>query len=534
MIIAEQLFNDMLSAPVRNIKARVELYNGSTLINTFKATDALKSFEIERVGESKFFGFGICQRLNVKLRDINRAISITTANTLDIAYGVENEYVYPSPLFYVTEVNRDENTNELSITAYDALYLANAHTVAELALPLNYTIGTFAKACGTLLGIPMAAQNVAEMDLAFTTLYEGGANFSGAESLREALNAIAEATQTVYYVDSNWQLVFKRLDLEGAPVAELNRENYFSLESKTNRRLARITHTTELGDNVTVATTATGSTQYVRDNPFWNMREDIDTLIEAALANVGGLTINQFSTSWRGNFLIEIGDKIAIVTKDGETVYSYLLNDTITYNGSFAQATEWNYEDNEAETEANPATIGDALRQTYARVDKQNKQIQLVVADADANKEAISALQVEANGISATVQKIETEANDGFESINSDIATLTSKVDAAITAESVQLAIQQELADGVEKVVTTTGFTFDEAGLTVAKSGSEMTTTITEDGMLVFRDTEEVLRADNEGVKAEDLHATTYLIIGTNSRFENYGTDRTGCFWIGN
>ena len=40
--------------------------------------------------------------------------------------------------------------------------------------------------------------------------------------------------------------------------------------------------------------------------------------------------------------------------------------------------------------------------------------------------------------------------------------------------------------------------------------------------------------ADNLGVKAEDLHATTYLIIGNNSRLEDYNTNRTGCFWIGN
>ena len=60
-----------------------------------------------------------------------------------------------------------------------------------------------------------------------------------------------------------------------------------------------------------------------------------------------------------------------------------------------------------------------------------------------------------------------------------------------------------------------------------------MKTTITEDGMTVYRNDEAVLTADNQGVKAEDLHATTYLIIGANSRFEDYGTNRTGCVWIG-
>ena len=59
-----------------------------------------------------------------------------------------------------------------------------------------------------------------------------------------------------------------------------------------------------------------------------------------------------------------------------------------------------------------------------------------------------------------------------------------------------------------------------------------MKTQITEDGMTVYKNDSAVLTANNVGVNAVNLHATTYLIIGTNSRFEDYGS-RTGCFWIG-
>ena len=60
-----------------------------------------------------------------------------------------------------------------------------------------------------------------------------------------------------------------------------------------------------------------------------------------------------------------------------------------------------------------------------------------------------------------------------------------------------------------------------------------MKTQITEDGMTVYKSDEAVLTANNLGVDAVNLHATTYLIIGTKSRFEDYGSSRTGCFWIG-
>ena len=106
-----------------------------------------------------------------------------------------------------------------------------------------------------------------------------------------------------------------------------------------------------------------------------------------------------------------------------------------------------------------------------------------------------------------------------------------------MSAEDIQFQIKSELSNGVTNVTTSTGFTFNEEGLTIAKSGSEMKTNIDEDGMSVYRDNQEVLTADNTGVTAYNLHARTYLIVGENSRFEDFtsidGEARTGCFWIG-
>lgn len=56
---------------------------------------------------------------------------------------------------------------------------------------------------------------------------------------------------------------------------------------------------------------------------------------------------------------------------------------------------------------------------------------------------------------------------------------------------------------------------------------------IDEDGMSIMKNSEEVLTADNTGVNAINLTAHQYLIIGKNSRFEDYQNKRTACFWIG-
>lgn len=103
-----------------------------------------------------------------------------------------------------------------------------------------------------------------------------------------------------------------------------------------------------------------------------------------------------------------------------------------------------------------------------------------------------------------------------------------------MTSDAVEIAINKVISNGVDTVTTSTGFTFNDDGLTIAKTDSEMSTTIDENGMVVSNSSEEVLTATSEGVNAINLTARKYLIIGTNSRFEDYNNStRTGCFWIG-
>lgn len=534
-------------------------YTTDGLADTFTSNTAIKNITINRAGEmSKFFGFGISQETTIELIDKERAINVNSfTDYFKIHFKANGDYINNFPSFYVSDVNRDENTNELTITAQDALYGAATHIVDELGLESPYTIRDVAQACCGVLGLGLSIR-VPEGDTAFDLNYPTGANFGGEETLRATLNAIAEATQTIYYLDNTDILVFKRLDKSGDADLLIDKSNYFTLNSQEQKRLASIVNATELGDNVETVPIGEGVSQYVWNNPFWDMRDDIATLIEDALTRVGGMTINQFECSWRGNFLLEIGDKINLITKDDNIITSYLLNDTIEYEGGFAQESSWTYEDT-GESYTNPTSLGDVLAQTYAKVNKVDREIDIVASKADANSANLAQLRLTTDNISANVENVrtststnlaqlrsttedlashvndvETSTNAILEAVDENVETLTQKVNAAITSEDVQILVSTELNKGIDKVTTATGFTFNEEGLTVSKSGSEMTTQITEDGMIVYRDNTAVLVANNEGVDATNLRATTYLIIGDNSRFEDYdnGT-RTGCFWIG-
>lgn len=537
MITAPQSVSDMILSPVRKITAKVEVYSASTLVDTFSYDDNLENISIERCSEEgKFFGFGICQRLVVKLRDLDREIDyITPQHTLKVYFGANNQYICTAPTFHITQSRRDENTNELKIYAYDLIYGAAAHYVSELAISAPYSPNDLAVVCAQLLGASgISIQRLSPSEQCFSKVYASGANFEGTESIREALNDIAEATQTIYYVDANNKIVFKRLDKDCDDDFALSKANYISLTSSDSRRLATICHATELGDNISASTVASGSTQYVRDNAFWTALDGTETaaMVNAALAAVGGLTINQFDCSWRGNFLLDIGDKIALTTKDDSTVTTFVLDDTIEYDGAFKETTKFTYKPDDTETSSNSSNLGDALKQTFAKVDKAEKNVEIVVADVKKYDSRIAALEFDTGSISASVTQTQNNMNDNVDALNASITEITKKLESTITPDEVSIKIQQSIDSGAKKVETETGFTFDENGLSIVKEGAELSTQITEDGMVVNREGEAVLTANNQGVDAVNLHAKTYLIVGKYSRFEDYG-QRTGCFWIG-
>lgn len=534
---------------VRSIKAKVYFtyaFSDSAPPYILTSEDHIKSIKVERTSESgKFFGFGVAHKATLKLIDKDSQLDyLTTDKCFHVQFDDGGGYSNAFPPFFITEVHRDENTGELSVTGYDILKKAAEKTVGQLLqlgddipyqLTAPYTMWDVVQSTCGLLNMQVAPPP----NEAFDLVMGSGANFDGSETLREAFTAIAEATQTIYFVSHNEYelstLEFKELNVDAEPY-EITKSKYFTLKSGDNRRLAQIVHATELGDNVSVSTGQTGSTQYVRNNPFWDLNDEIGNLLNDAIARVGGFTINQFECKWRGDFLLGVGERLALTTKDNETVYSYLLDDVLEYDGALSQTTQWAFEENESETESNPTNLGEALKQTFARVDKANKQIELLTTETSAQEQRLSQLVLDVEGITGTVTETKKATEEAIDGLNENVSTLTNKVEASITAKDVEFLISTEMEKGIEKVTTSTGFTFDEKGLKVSKSDSDIETQITEDGMTVSKDGETVLTANNEGVNARNLHATTYLIIGETSRFEDYDKDgemRTGCFWIG-
>ncbi len=504
------IFSEITINPSSKINAKVELFLGSTLVTACTCADRLQDFTVERIGQSgKFFGFGIIHKLKVNLLDLDRNLTITKDNSFKVHLGIDGAFVRPYPTFYVDEVQRDENTNTISVVAYDKLYGASSWKFSDLTLNDSYTFMNLASKCALKLKISsVGKRDLPTTDTCFDTVInnDNPANFTNEENFRQIFDAISEATQTIYYLDRGDSLVFRKVNKGGVPLLTITKSDYIDLSSGEVCTLAAICHATELGDNLTSASTMrTGVTQYIRNNPLYELRRDTATLLDKALALIEGTTITQFTLNWFGNFLLEPVDKIAIETEDGGTLTSYVLSDVIAFDGTLSEATEWVYTEDSAETESNPTSLGDMVNQTTARVDKVNRQISLLVND---------------------VTEKQANTDSELKTIKENQTSFTQ------TANDITLRVESIETDGVTRVDTGTGFTFDEKGLRINKDNSGIENLLDNTGMYVKQDGTEVLSANEEGVKAKDLHAVTYLWIGSHSRFEDYESNRTGCFWI--
>lgn len=133
-----------------------------------------------------------------------------------------------------------------------------------------------------------------------------------------------------------------------------------------------------------------------------------------------------------------------------------------------------------------------------------------------------SSVSVDVEGINATVS----QQNSDIDGLREQMSTIQQ------TADGVSIQVQNIVDNGVDKVTTKTGYTFNDDGLKITKSGQEIENLLDNTGMYVTRSGETILQANNAGVIATDVTVRNYLIIGTHARLEDYGIDRTALFYI--
>lgn len=263
-----------------------------------------------------------------------------------------------------------------------------------------------------------------------------------------------------------------------------------------------------------------GSNAYVITGNFLLASDSHGALTAVAETLYGILqtaTYTPCKVAMPADLVIQPGDIVGVTDGNGTTFSVYVMAKTQRGQRQTLESTGSALRDNVEAT--NNAQYSD-LQGKVLELQTDVNGFRVENRDQD---EKLSKLELSVDGIKTKVSAQET----GLEQVVNRVSM------AEQTAEGLSLRVRSIVEDGTGRVVTSAGYTFDETGLTVRKSGKEIKTQITEDGMTVYKNNNAVLTANSEGVDAVDLHASTYLIVGGRSRFENYGTDRTGCFWIG-
>ena len=211
---------------------------------------------------------------------------------------------------------------------------------------------------------------------------------------------------------------------------------------------------------------ATGEIEFViLDNPFAYAQSKRQQLIEAG-RSLFGLTYVPISMDMIGYIYLNCKDKIRVTNLNDETFDTYLLNHTVTYEGTVSDSMEAAaMTKTQTQYQFTPPMV-QALKHTELLVDKANQRIDAIIENVSENSEKIVELELTIDGITSTVSSIETN----IETIE------TNAQNAQTTAENAQTAANnaqttadnaQDFADNISLQLTTTNQKLSQVQQTV-------------------------------------------------------------------
>lgn len=318
------------------------------------------------------------------------------------------------------------------------------------------------------------------------------------------------------------------IQVSGTDTASVNINSCDPLKTITKLIYEDATNKWEFGNN-------DGLVIYLSDeNPFTITETEVNSIFNS----INGLSFQSVDLKMWGDPAYDTGDIIEVlgmrsfIQKKWNYQYGFIGNykSTLKESNSISNVEKISNKTN--------------IRKIKSTLNEITGEIEIITEDVSDNKSNIAEIKLDLNNINLKVEetsenlatnylnKDEVEAMSGTN--NENIELLRQSVEQSMSSTQLQInVINEEISNGITKIKTNTGFTFDDEGMKIAKEGEEMSSMVDNTGLYVKRDTEDVLVANNEGVETENLKVRNYLTIGRNSRFEDYKEVRTACFYIG-
>ena len=554
-------------------------------------SDKLIDFTIEDncYVNDKFIGTTVAKKITVNILNPNNEIDLENKEIqpyIGMLIDGENKEV-PYGTFIIEKPQNEEVKQKTSFTGYDYMIKFNVLYKNTVTFPCKAKV-LFQNICTQvgleagkldfinceymILGNPFTnnedcrtvLSNIAQLAGGFAKI--GRDNKVYIKTLKNISNLLTvKDVHTMSVKELNFMPISRLIGIRDKSDETLDGNNYFEDFAKNNmwgelNSLVLGLSSIE-GENTSVddedSIQENGLTEIViNDNYFLIEQVEREKVIEPLWSCLKGIKYLPFKAEYYGYPYIDSGDMIYIEDTKDKGYISYIFNHTFKFDGSYSGKIETPALTKTQTAYKNKIDIKTRFFRAERKIDKINGVIEDIIEEQTETSNKLSQHEQTIDSITNTVSETNTQLtkdiNNNYQDIlkklnevpkNDDLVTIQNKVETIEKSTEYAINVTEDLQiNGVSKVKTETGYTFDNEGLTIEKTDAKTKSTLNEAGLNIKDATgsseESLLFAgyDEETgetiVKSKNMTVEKYLTIGKNSRLEDY-KNGTGVFGIG-
>lgn len=498
-------------------------------------------------------------------KTIMKQVEITVKNANEIKdkdinfqYGlfIKNKFEYVDlGNFFIKDIEDSKKKDEITVTGYDRM-IRFMKTFKQSDLQLIYPC--------KMLKLVQRICEVCGVELYSTDFYNADLDveedfFTTQElTYRDVLEKVAQATLTTAFIEDN-KLNLYKVNNENFEKIDKSYLTDLTVKEKFGPVNALVLGRGDVEDNVEEI-----DEESIEQNGRCEIRFDENEFIEfqreevikGMFEQIKGLEYYSFEASDVGIMWLKPCAYIVLRDKEENLYKSYYLKANITINTGISSDIEAELPE-QTNTEYKVTTKEEKKTLKVERLAKKNEGlIQDLVQETTENSQKITEHTQTLDSISNKVQSNTTNINNNYQEVlgklndcaqKSDIETISKSVETIQTDSKYAIEVAEEIKqNGATKVKTSTGYTFDEDGLTIEKTNAKTRSKLNEAGLEIKDATgsseESLLFAGYDEktgetiVKSKNMTVEKYLVVGKHTRFEDYkdsnGTQWTGAFWL--
>lgn len=545
----------------------------------------LKNLKIESscYVNDKFIGTTVAKKITVEMFNNgkysleNKEISVKTGIQID-----ENIEYVPMGTFIIEKPTTEEISTNTQFTGYDYMIKFNVDYTDRVTYPIK-AVELLKDLCNQV-GVECGVAEFINSNYMIL-----GNPFTNNEDCKTVLSNIAQLAGGFAYVGRDNKLYIRTLettdkllrvkDVHFMSIAEFNKvpinrliskreisqeqidgDNYleFSKNNKFGKVNSLILKISGIdGENTTIqdeeSIKENGMTELIiEDNYFLINQEEREKAIPELWEKLKGLEYLPFEIKYYGFPYLDIGDMILIKDTDDKEYISYVFDYTFEYSGVY-NGTLKTKAITKTQTEyKNTNNIKTKFKKAERIIDKINGKIEDIIEEQNDATSKLTKHEQDIDKITNTVSTNTTNINNNYQEIinklgdkaqKDDVISLENKVETIQNDTEYAIKVSEDIqVNGVSKVKTETGYTFDKDGLKIEKTNAKTKSKLNEAGLEINDATgsseESLLFAGYDEkigetiVKSKNMTVEKYLTVGTYSRIEDY-EEGTGVFWIG-